>query len=80
MTVADTAAVLGPGRTLGAVIEIAGNMFTPGVVDRQVGRSGTWFALGAPDPAARDRWRRWPRHWRTPAASTSPTTSSRPSG
>jgi 2-dehydropantoate 2-reductase len=55
MSVAATADVLGLERTLGAVIEIAGNMFTPGVVDRQVGRSGTWFALGAPDPAARDR-------------------------
>jgi 2-dehydropantoate 2-reductase len=55
MTVADTASVLGAHRTLGAVIEIAGNMFTPGVVQRQVGRSGTWFALGAPDDAARGR-------------------------
>ncbi len=55
MTVADMTDVLGPQRTLGAVIEIAGNMFTPGVVERQVGRSGTWFALGAPDPAAADR-------------------------
>ena len=55
MTVADMSDVLGPERTLGAVIEIAGNLFTPGVVDRQVGRAGTWFALGAPDPAAADR-------------------------
>jgi len=55
MSVPDTTAVLGRERTLGAVIEIAGNMFTPGVVQRQVGRAGTWFALGAPDPAARDR-------------------------
>jgi 2-dehydropantoate 2-reductase len=55
MTVQDTASILGPERTLGAVIEIAGNMFTPGVVQRQVGRSGTWFALGAPDDAARGR-------------------------
>jgi 2-dehydropantoate 2-reductase len=55
MTVADTASVLGAHRTLGAVIEIAGNMFTPGVVQRQVGRSGTWFALGAADDAARGR-------------------------
>jgi 2-dehydropantoate 2-reductase len=55
MTVADMTDVLGPERTLGAVIEIAGNLFTPGVVERQVGRAGTWFALGAPDAAARDR-------------------------
>jgi 2-dehydropantoate 2-reductase len=55
MTVADTASVLGAQRTLGAVIEIAGNMFTPGVVQRQVARSGTWFALGAPDEEARGR-------------------------
>lgn len=55
MTVDDMTAVFGPERTLGAVIGIAGNLFTPGVVERQVGRSGTWFALGAPDPAAAGR-------------------------
>jgi 2-dehydropantoate 2-reductase len=55
MTVDDMADVLGPERTLGAVIEIAGNMFEPGIVERQTPTSGTWFNLGAVDEAARRR-------------------------
>ena len=55
MTLDDMADVLGPERTLGSVIEIAGNMFEPGVVERQTPISGTWFALGAYDGAARGR-------------------------
>jgi 2-dehydropantoate 2-reductase len=47
MTVDDVAAIVGVERTLGCVIGIAGNLFDPGVVNRQVGRDGTWFALGA---------------------------------
>ena len=46
MTLDEMAAVFGPERTFGAVIEIAGNMWQPGVVERQTPRSGTWFALG----------------------------------
>jgi 2-dehydropantoate 2-reductase len=46
MTLDEMAAVLGPERTFGAVIEIAGNMFEPGEVERQTPPSGTWFALG----------------------------------
>lgn len=46
MSLDEMAAVLGPERTFGAVIEIAGNMFEPGVVERQTPQSGTWFALG----------------------------------
>ena len=46
MTLDEMAAVFGPGRTFGAVIEIAGNMWEPGVVERQTPQSGTWFALG----------------------------------
>jgi 2-dehydropantoate 2-reductase len=49
------AAAVGPERTLGAVIEIAGNMFEPGVVERQTDAAGTWFALGAYDESARGR-------------------------
>jgi len=55
MTLDDMAAVLGPERTLGAVIEIAGNMFEPGVVERQTPRSGTWFNVGAFDASTRGR-------------------------
>jgi 2-dehydropantoate 2-reductase len=55
ITLDDMADVLGPERTLASVIEIAGNMWEPGVVNRQTPRSGTWFALGAYDDAARGR-------------------------
>ncbi len=55
MTLDDMAGILGPERTLGAVIEIAGNMFEPGRVERQTPVSGTWFNLGAIDDAALGR-------------------------
>jgi 2-dehydropantoate 2-reductase len=55
MTVDDIASIVGPERTLGAVIEIAGNMFHPGVVVRQTPPAGTWFGVGALDEAARGR-------------------------
>lgn len=55
MTLDALAEVLGPERTLGAVIEIAGNMFEPGTVERQTGPEGTWFALGGYDGCTRDR-------------------------
>ena len=81
MTLDDMAAVLGPERTLGSVIEIAGNMFEPGVVERQTPRSGTWFALGAYDEAAaRARGGGGGARCATPAPSKSPTTSARRSG
>ena len=55
MTMDDTASIVGPERTLGAVIEIAANMFEPGVVDRQTAPSGTWFGIGSYDRATRGR-------------------------
>jgi 2-dehydropantoate 2-reductase len=55
MTVDDVAAIVGTGRTLGCVIGIAGNMFEPGVVTRQVGRAGTWFCVGALDAVTQGR-------------------------
>ena len=55
MTMDVVASVVGPGRTLGAVIEVAANMFEPGVIVRQTPPSGTWFAVGAYDEATRGR-------------------------
>jgi 2-dehydropantoate 2-reductase len=55
MTMDDMASIVGPERTLGAVIEIAANMFTPGIVDRQTAPSGTWFGIGAFDERTRGR-------------------------
>lgn len=47
MTLDEMAEVLGPERTLGAVIEISGNCYEPGVVERQVAPGQkAWFALG----------------------------------
>jgi 2-dehydropantoate 2-reductase len=55
MTVDDIADVVGPNRTMGAVIEIAANLFEPGVVERQNRREDTWFAVGGIHPEAAGR-------------------------
>jgi 2-dehydropantoate 2-reductase len=55
MTHEDIAEVVGRERTVGAVIEIASNMFTPGVTNRQNDRTTSWFALGALDPVTQPR-------------------------
>ncbi len=55
MTMDDIAAVVGPHRTLGAVIEMASNMFDPGVVNRQNAPADSWFAVGGVDPRAHER-------------------------
>lgn len=55
MTHEDIAAVVGRERTIGAVIEIASNMFVPGVTNRQNDHDTSWFALGALDPKTQER-------------------------
>ncbi|MBS29036.1 MAG: hypothetical protein CL566_08980 [Alphaproteobacteria bacterium] len=55
MTIDDVASIVGPDRTLGAVIEVAAGMYEPGVVIRQTGPEGTWFGVGAYDEATRGR-------------------------
>ena len=55
MTMDAVASIVGPARTLGAVIEVAANMFEPGTVVRQTPPEGTWFAVGAYDEATRGR-------------------------
>ena len=50
MTHLDIASVVGAERTIGAVIEIASNMFVPGITNRQNDQEESWFALGAVDP------------------------------
>ena len=55
MTMDDIASVVGVHRTVGAVIEMASNMFEPGVVNRENPPSSAWFAVGAADPADRHR-------------------------
>ena len=55
MSIDDVASVMGPERTIGAVIEMASNMFEPGIVNRQTPPSQAWFTVGAFDDAARGR-------------------------
>lgn len=52
MTLDDMADVLGADRTLGAVIEVAANMFEPGIVDQQ---APAWFSIGSVDPSTAGR-------------------------
>ncbi len=47
MTTDAVASVVGSERTIGAVIEIASNMFVPGVTNRQNDHDTSWFAVGA---------------------------------
>ena len=49
MTHEEIAAIVGRERTIGAVIEIASNMWEPGVTNRQNDHDESWFALGALD-------------------------------
>ena len=55
MSIDDIAAAVGAHRTIGAVIEMASNMFEPGVVTRQNAPADSWFAVGAIDPATQHR-------------------------
>ncbi|WP_337271151.1 ketopantoate reductase family protein [Oryzifoliimicrobium ureilyticus] len=55
MTHEDIAAIVGRERTIGAVIEIASNMWEPGITNRQNDHDTSWFALGALDPDTQPR-------------------------
>lgn len=52
MTIDEMADVVGPERTIGCVIEVAANMFEPGVVQQQ---APLWFAIGAFQEATQAR-------------------------
>ena len=47
MTHEDIAGVVGTHRTIGAVIQIASNMWEPGMTTRQNDTDESWFAIGA---------------------------------
>lgn len=49
MTIDTVADVVGPERTIGAVLGIAANVFEPGVVVRQYAPEDTWFTVGTLD-------------------------------
>lgn len=55
MTHEDIAEIVGPERTIGAVIEIASNMWEPGITNRQNDIDTSWFAMGAVDPTQQYR-------------------------
>ena len=43
------AGIVGKERTIGAVVELSGEMFTPGIVQRDTTHTTTWFGLGELD-------------------------------
>ncbi|NEM92358.1 ketopantoate reductase family protein [Galbitalea soli] len=55
MTIDTVADVVGAHRTIGSVIEMASNMYEPGIANRQTPTSGSWFALGGYDSTAQHR-------------------------
>ncbi|MFM0512846.1 ketopantoate reductase family protein [Paraburkholderia sp. RL17-373-BIF-A] len=55
MSIDDIASVVGPNRTIGAVIEIASNMFIPGITNRQNDHDTSWFAVGGFDESTQGR-------------------------
>lgn len=55
MTVDDITAVVGPSRTIGCVVELSSELFTPGIVKRNTPPSRTWFGLGSLDPSTNGR-------------------------
>lgn len=55
MTVDDIAEILGPSRTIGCVVEMSSEIFTPGIVQRNNPPEHTWFGIGSVDPSTADR-------------------------
>lgn len=55
MALDDIASIVGSDRAVGAVIEMASNMFEPGVVTRQTTREVSWFAVGGLDDVSQSR-------------------------
>tara|TARA_B100001123_G_scaffold446828_1_gene602442 strand:- start:947 stop:2002 length:1056 start_codon:yes stop_codon:yes gene_type:complete len=51
----DHASIIGKERTVGCVIELSAEIFTPGKVQRNTTRSGTWFAVGELDGQITER-------------------------
>jgi len=55
MTAEMIAEIVGPERTVGCVVELATQMFDPGLVHRTTPKERTWFGIGGFDPAHQDR-------------------------
>jgi 2-dehydropantoate 2-reductase len=55
MTAEDIADIVGRDRTIGCVVELSSEIFTPGVVQRNTPPAKSWFGLGALDADMADR-------------------------
>jgi 2-dehydropantoate 2-reductase len=55
MTAEMIAGIVGAERTVGCVVELASQMFEPGMVTRSTIREKTWFGVGAFDPVQMER-------------------------
>ena len=51
------AEIIGRGRTLGCVVELQAELFTPGLIKRNTTRQGSWFSVGDLDGAYTPRVR-----------------------
>ena len=55
MTAGDILGIVGPQRTLGCVIELSSEIFTPGLVQRNTPPAKTWLGLGCLDGGPKER-------------------------
>jgi 2-dehydropantoate 2-reductase len=55
MTAGTISDVVGPERTIGCVVELSSEMFTPGLVKRNTPPQRTWIGLGSLDPSTDHR-------------------------
>ena len=55
MTADEIADIVGKERTIGCVVELSSEIFTPGIVQRNTPPEKTWFGLGALEPSMDDR-------------------------
>ena len=51
MTAEDIEEIVGKTRTIGCVVELSSEIFTPGIVQRNTAPEKTWFGLGALNPS-----------------------------
>ena len=55
MMLDDIEEIVGPERTLGCVMEMSSEIFTPGIVQRNTTRDHTWFGIGSVNDATAGR-------------------------
>ncbi len=55
MMAEDIAAIVGPSRTLGCVVELGSQLSIPGIVQRNSAREKSWFGVGSLDPSTAGR-------------------------